>query len=226
MSIRPKDQEERRDRSEVYKRIRDKRLELFGPILRRFLSAAKRYREVHQKLSKRLESPVAVRDDIYEGVFAIAIKEPTGRQALWAFYASAQEWYITPSKVPSKARKALKAYQLMSVPNQYAYIAILAKRSTEGARRLAARLGTPIRTYTQAENDIKEYVRKRYTNLLASLRGKRIYGELAALLYLLQELAKEWAGSEIQAVFSDPLEAYRYVEEGLALGVGPPSGSD
>jgi len=209
----------------IAERVRDRRLELVGPILRAFLRASKRLRNLQSYLAKRPSSPVEVRDDIYEGVFAVAFRIPGSGQMLYVFYASAQEWYLTPCKVPPKARKVLEARRLMSEPRQDSFVAILVKRSTSGARRLGARLGVPVITYRQAEEAIKRYVAKRYTQLLASVRGRRIFGELAALLYALQAVAEEIVGEGIPKAFNDEIDAIRCVERGCTAkeGLGPPS---
>jgi len=201
-------------------KIRDKRLSVFNSFGTGFLRALNRYREVHRKISKRPDSPIEIIDDVYEGVFAIVIKEPNGRRASWVLYISVQEWYLTPSKIRPKARKVNETLRSISVPDQYTYTAIIAKRATTGARRLAVEMGTPIRTLNQVTNDIKKYVVKRYTQLLSALKGKRVYGELSALLFLLQEVAKEFAGSGIPIIFNDPFDAIICYERGCTVQVG------
>jgi len=204
--------------------IRDKRLSIFNVFGRPLIRATNRYKEIHNHISKRPDSPIEVRDDIYEGVFAVSIKEPTGRRAVWVFYVSVQEWYLTPNKIPSKVRKVLVALRQLSTPDTYAYVAIVAKRATSGAHRLASSMGVPIRTLNQVIRDIKKFLLKRYTQLIAALRGKRVYGELAALLYLLQEVLKEFLGVGVPTVFNDPFDAIICYERGCTVpsGLDPP----
>jgi len=208
--------------------IKDRRLSVFNLIGRPIIRALNRYKVIHSRISKRPGSPIEVRDDIYEGVYAISIKEPTGRQAVWVLYISVQEWYLTPSKVPSKARKVLAALRYLSTPDTYAYVAIVAKRATSGAHRTASRLGVPIRTANHVIKDIKKYLLKRYTQLIAILRGRRIFGELAALLYLLQEALKELIGAGIPTVFNDPFDVIACYDRGCTVpeGLGPPQVPD
>jgi len=213
----------------VYKRIadlvRDRRLTVFNSLFLPIIKSMGRYREIHRHITRRYESPIEVVDSIYEGVFAVSIKEPSGRRAAWVVYVSAQEWYITPSKVPSKARKVLEVMRRISVPGQYTYTAIVAKRATSGALRLAAQIGAPVRTAGQVQSDIRKYIVKRYTQLLAALRGRRVYGDLAALLYLLQEVAKEFTGPGIPTLFKDPLDAVLCYDKGCTVpsDPGPPT---
>jgi len=204
--------------------IKDRRLSVFNLIGRPIIRAVNRYRGIHSRISKRVDPPIEVRDDIYEGVYAVLIKEPTGRQTVWVLYISVQEWYLTPSKIPSKARKVLVALRQLSTPDTYAYVAIIAKRATSGAHRTASRLGVPIRTANQVINDIKKYLLKRYTQLLSALKGKKIFGELAALLYLLQEVLKEFVGAGTPTVFNDPFDVIACYDRGCTVpeGLGPP----
>jgi len=206
--------------------IRDKRRQIFGPILLRFLRAAKMYRYVHRYMSKSYSSPITVVDDIYEGVIAIAFKEPEKSQMLWVFYQSAQEWYLTPYKIPPKARKVLEVFRRLSLPNQNGYMAIIAKRYTYGAQKKASELGVPVRTPKQVDEDIKKLFRARYFGFLARLRGKRVFGFLAAEIYVLQVLATEWIGKEVPTIFRDETDVIRCIESGCEIPtsiVGPPT---
>jgi len=210
----------------IAERVRDKRLELVGPVLRRFLRAQKAYRNIYRRISKTTDSPFFFRDDIYEGVFAWGLKEPSGSVVMWILYVSAQEWYLTPSKVPSKVRKVQEVYRRLYTPNARVYMAIMARRSTSGAQNSAKNQGVPIRTPEQVDEDIKKLFEKRYYNFLASLRGKRVFGPLAAELYVLQLIAEEWVGPMIPKVFADEFEVYRCIDEGCTVpsDIGPPPG--
>jgi len=231
MGLRFASQEEvRGNEKAVYKRlaerVRDRRLEVFNLLFLPLIRSVRGYREAYRRVSRRLDSPVEVVDDIYEGVFAVVIKEPGGRRAAWVLYVSVQEWYITPSKVPAKARKVLEAVRRVSVPGQYTYVALVCRRATSGAVRLATRLGVPIRTAGQVRSDIRKYVVKRFSQLLSALRGRRVYGDLAVLLYLLQEAAKELVGQGVPTLFKDPLDAILCYDRGCTVpsDIGPPPG--
>jgi len=182
-------------------------------------------RRYYESCRRSQYTPLHINYDWSSRISIMFIDLPRSRPVLYIFYVSVQDWYLTPSKVLPKIRKALKVYRKCSVPNQDAFLAIVAKRATGGARRLAASAGVPIMSVDAAKEAIKNYFRKRYVSLIDSLRGKRIFGELVFLAAMLQQLALEYGATDIPILFRDPYEAVIAFERGLIIprDIGPPT---
>jgi len=141
-------------------------------------------------------------------------------------YISTQDWYMTPSKIEPKINKVHRYRRKYSESPADTYIAIVSKRATSGAEKLSNRSGVPHRTPKKVRKDMAKYFSKRFNGLLASLRGRRVFGELVYLIYILQELARYY-GYEVPEVIGDPIELQRYAEQGFILpetGPPPPAG--
>jgi len=157
-------------------------------------------------------------EDFSSRVFAIFIDLPASKPLLYIFYYSTQKWYITPSKVLPKVKKVLKFRRKYSGIQTDAYVAIVAKRYTSGAETLSKQLGVPVRRPDQVRDDLKKGFMSRYVGLINKLRGRRIFGELAFLMYWLQEALKE-LGARVKGAIQDDIHVIRVAEEGMEIPV-------
>jgi len=132
----------------------------------------------------------------------------------YILYMSTQKWYITPSKVEPKIRKVKKYYERYKY-GANVYRAIIAERWTSGAEELARSSGVPLRKFKHVKKDMVKYFSKRLSGLLASLRGKRLYGEMVFLVWLLQEILKELGALDVEPLFKDVTDVVRAVENGV-----------
>ncbi len=200
--------------------------EITGEVALPLLRASKRFQKPYEAYRRSRYTPVHVLEsDPASRMYVLEIDLPTVRVPVrYIFYISTQDWYLAPCKVPPKARKVLKKYRSMGYQAD-TYMAIIAKRYTRGAKKLAARLGVPLRSPREARRDMARYFgEKRLNGLLAALRGRRIYGELVFLAYALQELARE-LGFSVPELAADPLSLQRLAEEGMVVpqeGLPPP----
>jgi len=180
----------------------------------------KRYWESY---SRSLKTPIHIDYDFSSRTTAIFIDLPRSRPVLYIFYISTQEWYLTPSKTLPKVRKTMKLYKKYSVPNQDSFIAIVAKRSTSGSRAVASSSGVAVISPDRALEVLRRYFAKRYSSLLETLKGRRIYGEMVFLVAMLQEISKQY-GEDIKPVIEDLSYLERYAEQGFIVprDIGPP----
>jgi len=192
------------------------------------LSRASRRVKSGYEAFKRREVTIfhLLHEDFSSRIFAIFIDLPASKPLLYIFYYSTQKWYLTPSKVLPKVRKILKYRRKYSGVQTDAYVAIVAKRYTSGAETLSKQLGVPVRRPDQAREDLKKGFTSRYVGLINKLRGKRVFGELAFLMYWLQEALKE-LGARVRGAIQDDIHVIRVAEEGMEIPVsfepvGPP----
>jgi len=189
------------------------------------LRAVNRVKRSWESYSRSLKSPIHFSADYSSRTAWLFIELPRSRPIFYSWYISTQEWYLTPSKILPKIRKLRKIYRKYSVPNQDGFMAIIAKRSTSGARAAASAVGIPVLGPDRAVEIMKIYFAKRYDQLVDSLRGKRIYGELVFLVAMLQEIAREFMERVREVLNLDYLE--RYAETGFTVprDIGPPLGT-
>jgi len=180
---------------------------------------SRRVRSVYEAF-KRRETTIfhLLHEDFSSRIFAIFIDLPASKPLLYVFYYSTQKWYITPSKVIPKVKKVLKYRRKYSGVQTDAYVAIVAKRYTSGAETLSKQLGVPVRRPDQVKDDLKKGFMSRYVGLINKLRGRRIFGELAFLMYWLQEALKE-LGARVKEAIQDDIHAIRVAEEGMEIPV-------
>jgi len=184
------------------------------------LRSVRRYWEHY---SRSVKSPVHYVVDFSSRFFGLLIELPCSRPVFYGVYISTQSWYLTPKKVLPKIRKLRRNIRRLIVPNCDSYYAIIARRATENARRVASCNGIPIRSPESFANDVKRYFLERYSSIVLALRGKRIYGEMVFLVAILQEIARRFLGM-VKEVFTDLTLLDRYAEVGFSIptDLGPP----
>ena len=209
----------RERREELFFRLSN---ELKLPLFRAF----KRVGRAYEGYRRSRFSPIHVlHDDFSSRMVVIEFDLPNDRVPIrYVLYVSTQSWYLTPSKLEPKIRKVLK-YSRRYSSQANTYRAVICMRYTKGAARLGSKYGVFPRTPKQLRRDmIKYFKEERYLGLLASLRGKRLFGELAFLAWLLQEVLKELGVTDIPTLFKDEIDALRAAETGIEIpqNLGPP----
>jgi len=200
-------------------------LEILNMLTLGLLRAVRRVRRQWESYSRSAKTPIHFIADFSSRSVVLFIELPRSRPILYCWYISLQEWYLTPMKIMPKIRKVRKTYRKYSVPNQDSFLAIIVKRVTGNANRVASSNGVPVLSPERAAEIMKLYFAKRYDQLVDSLRGKRIFGEMVFLVAMLQEIAREIMG-KIREVFKDLSMLTRYAETGFVvqMDTGPPTG--
>ena len=196
---------------------RELRIPLIRPAKRvsRYYSAYKKYdyTGVH-----------VLHDDFSSRMLVFEIDVPTDRKGVrYILYISTQDWYMTPSKLAPKIRKVRK-YWMKYYFGARVYKAVICKRWTKGAQKLADASKIPLRKFKHVKQDMINYFRNRYLGLIASLKGKRLYGELVFKAWLLQEILKEFGVTDVPFLFNNIYEVEKAVEQGIEVthDLGPP----
>lgn len=202
---------------------RDYFLSVVNRVALGLLRSCNRFRRAWEKYSRSLKTPIHIEYSYSSRTVAVFIDLPRSRPILYIFYVSTQDWYLTPVKVLPKIRKTRKLYRKYSVPNQDSFIAVLAKRSTSGARAVASSSGVAVISPERAVEILRKYFAKRYSSLIEALRGKRIYGEMVLLVAILQEITRQY-GEDIEPIIRDTDYIHRYMENGVSIPmeIGPP----
>jgi len=210
-----------------YAALYEKWLQIVNRLTLGVIKAVNRVKPYWQAYSRSAKTPIHFIADFSSRIVILFVELPRSKPVMYCWYVSVQEWYLTPKKIEPKIRKALKYFRKYSVPDQDSYVAIVAKRATRPASRKAASEGVPVRSPDAAVNDMRKYFGKRYDQIVAAVRGKRIFRELVFLVAMLQEIVRELAGAVIE-VFTDLTLLLRYAEEGFTVpaGLGPPTMGD
>ena len=119
-------------------------------------------------------------------MFYIELDLPATRKpVVYAGYVSAQEWYVTPSRAVRSAKRFLRWLRERIPQHVDLYMGFVCNRATSGARKVLARLGVPVQGASFFRKKMVEYFTKRINALKSALMGKRIFGELAFLAWIM-----------------------------------------
>jgi len=202
---------------------RNEFLSILNKIFPGLFKGVNRVRRYWESYARSLKTPIHYDYDDSSRIAYVYIEPPASKPSLYVLYVSLQKWYLTPVKVMPKIRKVRKYHRKYSVPNQDSYIAIVAYRATRNASKVASADGVPIRSPDAVAKDVREHWRNRYRSLIASIKGRRIFGELVFFVAMLQEITRELWGETIE-IFPDITVLERYAESGFIVprDVGPP----
>jgi len=200
-------------------------LSVINSIFPYILGGVRAVKPYWESYSRSVKTPIHYVIDFSSRFFGLLIELPCSKPVFYGVYISTQSWYLTPKKVLPKIRKLRRNIRRLIVPNCDSYYAIIARRVTEPAKTVASGNGIPIRTPEAFARDVKDYFVKRYSSVVASLRGKRIFGEYIFFVAILQEIAKRFLG-KVREMFSDITMLERYAETSFSVptDLGPPIG--
>jgi hypothetical protein len=143
---------------------------------------------------------------------------PAGPQLVVALYASTQESRpLSPRQLAARLRRLASAVAKLrgKLFNQadIVYALYAPAGLTRGALHTATRQGITIATRPEKlAHSLARYLKTRYNRLIAKLRGRRVWGPVPLLAYMLAELAAQ-LGAEVE---KPPLD--RVVEAALRGG--------
>ncbi len=184
-----------------------------------FLKAARRIRRVSEMYYRMRRTPIRFNESNDKRVSTILLETPASPKnaAAWTFYMSGQtSCPIYPAQLPAKFRRIKKEINRFPFCNRA--IIFIAPKFTCGAREMLRKAG--ILAFTKASEAlafIARYFKARYSSLLASLKGKRLFGPLALLVYILQELLRELGGLQGEPLLRSEIEAYHAIENGITV---------
>ena len=168
------------------------------------IRAAKKAREHEARYKRTIPgSPVRIWHDTRWNIYSILIDLPGSRKPLVvATYISAQ---VSRPLSPSQTTpKILKLYDIIRrYPEADKLLFMLAATYTSTAYEMLREAKImPTKKPGELMNWLARYFKKRYVKLIDALRGKRVFGELLLLAYILHELMKLYG----EKVENDPLE--------------------
>ncbi|KSW11958.1 hypothetical protein CF15_03975 [Pyrodictium occultum] len=156
--------------------------------------------------------PVSLHSSGDKRLHALILELPGSSPLVVAVYSSTQESRPTSPQQLAKRMKRLAGF-VARLRGRYfnaadvAYIYISPRGLTRGARRLAIGLKTFFaQSGREARQKLAKFLATRYYKLLASLRGKRVWGPVPLLLYALSILAQR-LGAHVE-----PVSAARAIE--------------
>ena len=186
--------------------------EVFRSVFGKLIRASKKYEETMRAYYKNPHYRIVYFDyNFTKRTIQIFIDLPGRRPrkpVIYNIYISTQESRkISPAQVTPKIKKLLKLRnKYKGIWSDEATIIYVPAGYTSGARQLIRKYGIIM---TKDKNEITQimakYWRNRYTQLLAALRGKRLFGELLLLATILREIAKQYQPNLLEY---DPLEYY------------------
>ncbi len=159
------------------------------------LSVARRYSQLLFKLANEfLHIQVLQTGD--KRVSIVLTELPASRPLVVAVYSSVQESRpVSPSQLHRRIVRLRKFVDKLRgryfVSADIVYIYMTRIRLTVNAYRMARRAGVYVAFGSHhAKRILSRYFMKRVKGLLKKLQGRRIWGKLALLLYMLHELAR------------------------------------
>ncbi len=167
------------------------------------LSIARRYSQLLFKLANEtLHLRVLQTGD--KRVNIVLVEPPASRPLVVAVYSSVQESRpVSPSQLHRRLVRLRKLVNKLRgryfASADIIYIYMTRVRLTINAYRMARRAGVYVALGSQhAKRILSRYFMKRVKGLLKKLQGRRIWGKLALLLYMLHELVKAFSPEHIE----------------------------
>ena len=183
------------------------RLRVINTFIRLVARPVKRnWHYVEGYLRRRTSSPVSIEYDTRYNLLDLVIELPGSRPVRYIIYVSAQQARpLSPKQLVAKINRILSTYRKKTTPMDTAKYMICPGGYTSYAEKmLRAHKIIPARTDKQVLENMAKYFKNRYTKLIDSIRGKRLFGKVALLAYLLQQIIKELG----ETITEDPLEQY------------------
>lgn len=156
----------------------------------------------------------------------LEIDLPATREVVvYGFYISAQEWYIRPSDAARRANRFKQWFWKRVPPYSRTYVCIIGKRFTSRATRILEASGLPPRKPQDIKKDMIKFFRDRVNGLKAALAGKRVYGELALLAWILTMIYLSLLGHDLDGCMVASTYVLSVAEKEFH-GLGPPTGEE
>ncbi|WFO75658.1 hypothetical protein J4526_01890 [Desulfurococcaceae archaeon MEX13E-LK6-19] len=190
---------------------------VIAEITRRFIKSVKRNWSLVEGYKRmRLGSPLRIDYDERRTILDIYIELPATRPVRYLVYISMQTSRpLSPSQTRTKILRLLERKTRYVTGMDTAKYILCPAGYTRGALEMlrTARI-IPMKNMHEIIKNMAKYFKNRYTKLIDALRGKRLYGELMLLAYILREITKELG----ETIANDPLEQYlKYYPSPLIL---------
>ncbi len=195
--------------------------EMMNKLLLPFARGLGRSRGILESYYKRDVKPLTILKDPVKRVITLIIELPaTKRLVQYHIYVSTQESCpIYPKQLEPKLRKLFSEAVKYNAQSDRGYYIICPVGYTRGAKEeIKKKHVYPATSAEEVLRNIAKYFKNRFVGLINALRGKRLFGELALLVWILQEILKQlksYIEKEVKPIFKSEIEVTH-----AALGSG------